>query len=81
LSLVSVFGGIVLGRHDKPPALARAAEDGLYDVDELLLVLHRPIDLVVVAGAEIDHDMLVAEEEHDSARVLKLVHLAKVWNF
>ncbi len=43
-----------------------------------LLVLHGPVDLVVVAGAQIDHDVLVAEEEHDGAGIVELVHLIEV---
>jgi hypothetical protein len=43
-----------------------------------LLVLHGPVDLVVVAGAQIDHDVLVAEEEHDGAGIVELVHLVEV---
>ena len=47
-----------LRRHDESPALARAPEDRLHNVDELLLVLERPVDFVVVPGAEVDHDVL-----------------------
>lgn len=71
--LVSVLGGVVLGRDDEAAALARAAVHRLDDVDHLLLVLQRPVDLVVVAGAQVDHDVLVAEEEHHGARVVQLV--------
>ena len=67
-SLVAVFGGVVLGRDDETAALAGAAVDGLDDVDHLLLVLDGPVDLVVVARAQINHHVLVAEEEHDLAR-------------
>ena len=45
---------------------------------EYLLVLHGPVDLVVVSGAEIDHHVLVPEEEHDRARVVQLVHLVEI---
>ena len=45
----------------------------LDNVDELLLVLHRPLDLVVVARSQVDHNVLVTEEEHDGARVVQLV--------
>lgn len=58
-SSVSVLGGVVLWRHDQPTALAGPPVHRLDDVDHLLLVLHGPVDLVVVAGAQIDHDMLV----------------------
>ena len=43
-----------------------------------LLVFHGPVDLVVVAGAEVDHHVLVPEEEHHRARVVQLVHLVEV---
>ena len=42
-----------------------------------LFVLHGPIDLVVVSRAQINHDVLVTEEEHTGARVVQLVHLKK----
>lgn len=44
----------------------------------LLFVVERPRDLVVVSRPEVDHDVLVAEEEHDGARVVQLVHVVKV---
>jgi len=65
LESVAVFGGVIFGSDDETATLPGAAVNGLDDVDELLLVLESPIDLVVVASAEIDHDVLVPEEEHD----------------
>ena len=44
----------------------------------LLLVVERPGDLVVVARAQVDHDVLVAEEEHHRAGVVQLVHVVEV---
>ena len=44
----------------------------------LLLVVEGPRDLVVVTRAEVDHDVLVAEEEHDGAGVVQLVHVVEV---
>ena len=67
---VLVLCRVVLGGDDKTPALSRAPINDLDNVDKLLLVLHRPINLVVVAGAQIDHDVLVAEKEHDCHRVI-----------
>lgn len=58
-SSVSVLGGVVFWRHDQPTALAGPPVHCLDDVDHLLLVLHGPVDLVVVAGAQVDHDVLV----------------------
>ena len=60
---VSVFRGVVLWGHDQAAALAGAPVNSLDDVDHLLLVLHGPVDLVVVAGAQVDHDVLVPAGE------------------
>ena len=43
-----------------------------------LLVLHGPVYFVVVTGAQIDHDVLVAKEEHNRAGVIQLVHFVEV---
>jgi hypothetical protein len=48
------------------------------DVDQLLLVIEAPVDVVVVARAEIHHEVFVAVEEHDSDGVVQLVHLVEV---
>lgn len=56
---VSVLGGVVLGRHNQASALTGATVHSLYDVHHLLLVLHGPVDLVVVASAQVNHDVLV----------------------
>ena len=77
-NLVLVLCRVVLGRHHNTPALDGAPVYGLDDVDHLLLVLQRPVDLVVVARAQIDHDVLVPVEEHGGARVVQLVHLVEV---
>lgn len=71
--LVSVLGRVVLGRDNETAALARAAVYSLYDVDHLLLILQGPVDLVVVSGAQINHDVFVAEEEHHRARVIQFI--------
>jgi len=66
LESVAIFGGVIFGSDNKTTTLPRTAVDGLDNVDELLIVLQSPIDLVVVASTKIDHDVLVPEEEHDS---------------
>lgn len=71
-------GGVVLGAHDETASLLGSSVNSLKDVDELLLVLQHPLDLVVVTGAQVDHHVLVAEEEHEGAWVVELVHLVKV---
>lgn len=64
--------GVILGTDDETTSLLGASVDRLDDVDELLLVLQDPVQFVVVAGTEIAHDVFVAEEEHDSARIVQL---------
>ena len=50
------------------------------NVNIFLLVVHRPIDLVVVPGPQVNHHVLVSEEEHDSHWVVQLVHSIEVWD-
>ncbi|CAN8003102.1 unnamed protein product, partial [Ixodes hexagonus] len=75
---VAVLGRVVLWRDDETASLARPPVHRLDNVHHLLLVLQGPVDLVVVARAQVDHDVLVAEEEHDRARVVQLIHLVEV---
>ena len=62
-STPSPTSALTLGRHHQPAPLARAAVHRLHNVDKLLLVVHRPVDLVVVASAQVDHDVLRARDE------------------
>ena len=65
---------VVFRRVDQTAALLAAAVDNLDDVDEVLLVFNDKVDLVVVAGAEVDHHVFVAPEEHHGASVVEFVH-------
>lgn len=65
---------------DQTAPFLRALVDRLDDVDQLLLVLEHPIELVVVARPEIAHHVLVAEEEHNRHRIVELVHFVKFRN-
>ena len=58
---VSVLGGVILGRHDETAPLPRTPVHRLNNVHQLLLILHGPVDLVVVASAKINHYVLVPE--------------------
>ena len=69
---------VILRADDETASLLRTTVDGLDNVDELLLVLQHPLDLVVVARAQVDHHVLVSEEEHEGALVVELVHLVEV---
>merc|ERR1719422_878717 len=75
---VAVLGTVVLRGDHQTSALAGTSVDGLQDVNELLLVVHGPIDLVVVTGPQIYHHVLVPEEEHHSDRVVQLIHGVEV---
>jgi hypothetical protein len=77
LFLVSVLGGIVFWRHDETPPLPRAPVHGLDDVHALLLVLHGPVDLVVVASAQVDHDVLVPERGKEKSCWIALFR--RIW--
>ena len=58
--LVSVFGWVILGRHDQTSSLPGSPVDSLHDVNQLLLVLHGPVDLVIVTSSQVDHDVFVS---------------------
>src|SRR5690242_10604599 len=79
--LVSIPRRVILRADDQTPPLLRAAINRLDNINQLLLILEHPIQLVVVSRAEIAHHVLVAEEEHDRARVVELVHGLEVWDF
>ena len=49
---------------------ARTSVNCLYYINELLLILDRPVYFVVVSSSQINHDMLVAKEEHHLKSVL-----------
>lgn len=70
--------GVVLGTDDQTTSLLGTSVHRLENVNELLLVLKNPLDLVVVTGTQIDHHVLVSEEEHEGARVVEFVHLVEV---
>ena len=76
--LIAIPGGEVFRGDHQTFALARASIDHFYDVDDVLAIVHRPVDLVVIAGGGIHHDVLVAEEEHHGARVVKLIHVIEI---
>lgn len=59
---VPIPSRVVLGADDQTAPLLGAAVDGLDDIDQLLLVLQDPVQLVVVSRAEIAHHVLVSEE-------------------
>lgn len=79
--LVSIFGRIIFGRDDQTASLSRSSVHRFKNVDHFLLVFQRPVDFVVVSGAQVDHDVFVAEEKHDRARVVQFVHFVEVRHF
>lgn len=73
--------GVVLGADDQTLALLCATINDLNEIDHFLWIFNRPSDLVVVTRAQIDHNVLVLEEEHNREGVIELVHLVKVGYF
>jgi hypothetical protein len=80
-TLVSISGRVVLRANDQTTTLLRALVDGLNNINQLLLILQDPVQLVVVTSSKIAHHVFVAEEEHDCHRVVELVHLLEVGHF
>ena len=75
---IFIFGGVVLGRNDQTTTFACSSVHRLNNIYEFLFVCQGPVDLVVVTRPKIDHDVLVSEEEHDSARIVQLVHSIEI---
>ena len=69
---------LTLGTNNQTSTFFSPPIDRLYNVDQLLLVFQDPIELVVVAGSEITHHMLVPEEEHQGDGIVQFVHLLEV---
>lgn len=49
----------------------------LHSLNELLLILEIPVDPVLLSSAKVNHDVLVAEEEHD-IHVVEVRHLGDI---
>ena len=79
-ALISVLCRVVLRRYHKTTALARSRVHNLHDVDEFLFIVHGPVDLVVIARSQVNHDVLISEEKHYCARIIKLIHRVEIGN-
>jgi len=77
---VFIFSGVVFGSYNQALALSSPAVHVFADVDKFLLVIHRPVYLVIVAGAQVYHHMLVSKEKHHCDGVIQLVHSIKIRN-
>lgn len=75
---IAIFGGVVFGRHHQTPPFPCAPVHRLHDINHLLFIIYRPVDLIVVTCTQINHYVLVPKEVHHRARVVQLVHLVKV---
>ena len=73
-------GALTFGADYQTATLLCTLVDCLDDVDQLLLVLQHPVQLVVVTCAEIAHHVFVAVEEHNCHSVIELVHLVEIWD-
>jgi hypothetical protein len=71
--LIAIFCGIIFGRYHQTSTFSRASVYCLDNINHLLLILQCPVYFIVVASAQIDHDVLISEEEHDCARIVQLV--------
>lgn len=72
--LVPIPRRIILRTNHQTPPLLRPPINRLNDINQLLLILQHPVQLVVVSRPKITHHVLVAEEEHHRARIVQLVH-------
>jgi len=77
-TLVLVSGGIILGRDHETASFGSPSVYRFNYVDKLLLIIHGPVDLIVISSSQVNHDMLITIEKHDSARIIQLVHLIEI---
>lgn len=78
---VPVSQGVILRGHNQAFSFAGPAVDDFADIDQVLRLFEDPVDLIIVAGAGVDHDVLVAIEEHQSHLVVELVHGVEIRYF
>ncbi len=80
---ISVNSGVNAGNptlrtdHQTSPLLCTTI-DSLNDINQLLLILQYPVELIVVSRPEIAHHVLVAEEEHERHWIVQFIHLLEV---
>lgn len=75
---ISVFCRIILGGHHQTSSLSRSSVNGFNNVYHLLLVLYDPVDLIVVTGAQINHDVFVSETKKQTKTKKKHKHLKTI---
>jgi hypothetical protein len=78
--LIKPLGRIIFRTDRQPLPLTRRFIRDLHNIHQLLLILNCKVDLVIIARAEIDLDVLVAPEKHDCAWVVDFVHGVEVGN-
>lgn len=90
------LGGHTFWTDDQTSPFLGSAVNRFNDINQFLLILQHPIQLVVVSRPKIAHlyedqqavdvqkqgayHVLVAEEEHECHGIIELVHLLEVWN-
>lgn len=79
-NLISVARRVIFWGDDQTATLGCTSIDSFDNVDQLLLVVHCPIYLIVVTSAKIDHNMFVPIKEHHCTWVIQLIHLVEVRN-
>ena len=75
---VAVPCAVVLWADHQTPPLLRPFVNRLNNINQLLLILQNPIELIIITRPEIAHHVLVPEKEHQSDGVVELVHLFEV---
>ena len=80
-SLILILGTIILWRNDQTSPFLCASIHSLNNIDHLLLILQSPVNLIIITGPQIDHDMFIPEKEHDCARIVKFIHLVEIGYF
>ena len=76
--LVPIPRRIILRTNHQPPPLLRAPKNRFHNINQFLLILQHPIQLIIVSSSKIAHHVFIAEEEHDGHWVVEFVHLLEV---
>lgn len=75
---VPVPSTIILGTNHQTSPLLCPSINRLNNINKLLFVFQHPIQLIIVSRSKITHHVLIAEEEHDGAGIVELVHGLKI---
>jgi hypothetical protein len=74
IALIKPLCRIILWAYRQSFPFTRCLIRDLHDVNQLLLFCDCKINLIVVACAKVDLNMLVAPEKHDGTWIIELIH-------